>query len=66
MKITTYIDGHGFFSCTAHDLDRMIAKYLPNSVAGLRAVAGEVTHCDYRDVHTVTELLVILVDAKHA
>lgn len=58
-----YIPGHGTFQFTAEEMDRAIAKFLPTSVAALRAVCNERTGIDYSDVITVTELMAILIDA---
>jgi UDP:flavonoid glycosyltransferase YjiC (YdhE family) len=59
-----YIKGYGFFKWSYSGLDWAIEKFLPSSIDKLRTEVYAVTGTVPVNVHTVTELLSILVDAR--
>ncbi|MFD7257188.1 hypothetical protein [Streptomyces sp. NPDC059874] len=62
-RITIEQTAHGQFQTTAHHFDGLMARYLPASVADLRAVIAEMSpEIDWSDVSTVTECLMILAE----
>lgn len=64
-KITINITGHGQFQTSVNDFDRMMSRYLHNSPYELRkkiAERSDYPEEHYSDVHTVTELLMILAE----
>lgn len=64
-KITINITGHGQFQTDANHFDLMISRYLHDSPNGLRKKITERSVYPaghYDDVHTVTELLMILAE----
>lgn len=65
--IDLHIYPHGYYRCTAAELDAQMAKQLPASVNQLRdRLSEQVPDIDYSDVHTVTEFLVIFADIEVA
>jgi hypothetical protein len=61
--ISINITGHGRFTVEVNDFDRMMVRHLPASAYGLRQKINERSDYPaghYDDVHTVTELLMIL------
>ncbi len=64
-KITINITGHGQYQTDANHFDLMMAKYLHKSPCELRQQIEERSDYPpghYADVHTVTELLMILAE----
>ncbi len=60
-------NAHGLFKVRPMALDLVMAKYLPNSINGLRAIINDrEPDVDISDVHTVTECLAILADMEYA
>ncbi len=63
--ITVNITGHGTYQTRAGALDLLIGRYLPASVAELRAKIEEKSDgmdIDYSDLSTVTECLMVLAE----
>jgi len=60
-RIYTY-NRHGMFEVTGYSLDLAIARFLPASVNDLAAEYKAQTDVDVSDIHTVTELLIMLTD----
>jgi hypothetical protein len=64
--VAVEIKSHGRYRTTAADLDALIREHLPTSlgVEQLWARADEITGgtVDYRDVTTLTEMLLIIAD----
>ncbi len=61
--ITINIEGHGTYQTRAGALDLLMQRYLPASIAELRAKIEEKSDgngIDYSDLSTVTECLMIL------
>lgn len=64
MKVTANHPDHGLYQASARALDEAIARYLPNSVDGLRKVVQERVgeDLDYSDVDSVGFFLVMLAE----
>lgn len=64
-NIRATITGHGTYQTSVNHFDLVIARYLPNSPYELRKLIEERSDYPpghYDDVHTVTELLLILAE----
>lgn len=55
--LKTYIPGCGFYSITEYTMDRMIARYLPDSPSGLRALIEQRWRDDLGAEHSNPEIL---------
>jgi hypothetical protein len=63
--VKVQITNHGAYQTSVESFERMIVRYLPDSVAGLRekiAERGLYPPHHYDDLHTVTECLMILAE----
>lgn len=65
--ISITIDGHGEFRVTPNQMDRSIARYLPDSPFGLRVKIdahdrNQFPSGHYSDLLTVTECLIVLAE----
>lgn len=73
MAFTTYANQeivfnspHGTYSADPYYVDMIVAKYLPNSVNGLKAIAEEMASHTFDHVHSVMGFVVILADFLQA
>lgn len=58
------IPGHGYYRVHPSWIDHAMQQNLPTSIAALRARLTEQTECDYSDVSTLFELLVVWADCN--
>lgn len=64
MEKISVTNAHGLFSATPAALDYAMRRYLPASIAELRATVLEVCGWDAHDVDSTSELLLVLADAQ--
>jgi hypothetical protein len=66
--VVTVTNKLGTFVATPYGVDMQIRAHLPNSVNALRIIYAGIARCDratLNDVHTVTELLVMLASVEY-